>query len=153
MLTGGDGNDTLIGAGGYDTLVGGQGADILIGGAGWDKLTGGADADVFDFNTVAEIGKILGTRDVVTDFQTGMDIIDVSTIDANGALAGVTAISWRGTAAFTGAAGQLQYTVVDLAGTVNDRTVIQGDINGDRLADFQIHINGVIKLAVTDFVL
>ncbi len=153
VLTGGDGNDTLIGAGGYDTLVGGQGADILIGGAGWDKLTGGADADVFDFNTVAEIGKILGTRDVVTDFQTGMDIIDVSTIDANGALAGVTAFSWRGTGAFTGAAGQLQYTVVDLAGTVNDRTVIQGDINGDRLVDFQIHLNGVIKLAVTDFVL
>jgi Ca2+-binding RTX toxin-like protein len=152
VLSGGDGNDTLIGGGGLDTLVGGTGIDTLIGGAGWDKLTGGADSDQFKFDAFAHIG--LGfTRDVVTDFQLGIDKIDLSVIDANGALAGSTAFLWRGTTGFSGVAGQLAYRIVDAAGTVDDKTVIDGDINGDRVADFQIQLNGLIKLAVTDFVL
>ena len=44
-VTGGDGNDTLIGSGGGDTLDGGAGNDSLEGKAGNDSLTGGLGDD------------------------------------------------------------------------------------------------------------
>ncbi|MFO0881652.1 MAG: calcium-binding protein [Gemmataceae bacterium] len=46
MLTGGDGNDTVVGNAGADSLGGGVGNDILIGGADADTLTGGANDDI-----------------------------------------------------------------------------------------------------------
>ncbi len=45
-LTGGDGDDILTGGAGNDTLLGGDGNNILIGGLGNDTLTGGADEDL-----------------------------------------------------------------------------------------------------------
>jgi hypothetical protein len=45
LLTGGDGNDTLLGAAGDDTLKGGYGADLLKGGIGDDDLYGQAGND------------------------------------------------------------------------------------------------------------
>ena len=45
VLDGGKGNDTLDGREGDDTLLGGEGADTLIGGAGNDRLDGGAGND------------------------------------------------------------------------------------------------------------
>ena len=42
LLTGGDGQDTLIGNAGNDTLKGGLGDDLLIGGLGKDSLEGDA---------------------------------------------------------------------------------------------------------------
>lgn len=54
MLSGGDGNDTLIGSSGADhlygdagndVLKGGDGDDLMYGGAGKDKLVGGKGAD------------------------------------------------------------------------------------------------------------
>ena len=38
-------------------------------------------------------------------------------------------------------------------GTANDRTIIEGDINGNRVADFQIQLTGLNTLTATDFVL
>ncbi len=46
-LSGGAGNDILIGGNGDDTLNGGAGDDILVGGRGADTLTGGTGADIF----------------------------------------------------------------------------------------------------------
>jgi serralysin len=39
------------------------------------------------------------------------------------------------------------------AGTANDNTIIVGDINGDKIADFQIEIDGLFNLSSSDFVL
>ena len=90
-ITGGLGNDTLNGAAGNDTLNGGNGSDTLIGAIDADRMFGGNGADVlsgdrFDFDSLAEI-----TSDVITDFEAGAagtDLIDLSTIDANGVTAG-----------------------------------------------------------------
>lgn len=71
-LDGGDGHDTLIGGAGNDILMGGAGNDRLSGGLGNDTLTGGLHADVFAF------GAADGGRDVITDFQDGVDRIDLS---------------------------------------------------------------------------
>ncbi len=46
MITGGDGNDTLIGGAGADSIDGGNGNDSMNGGAGNDTLFGGAGNDV-----------------------------------------------------------------------------------------------------------
>ncbi|QJD17685.1 calcium-binding protein [Paracoccus sanguinis] len=63
-LAGNGGANRLDGLAGNDTLWGNGGNDTLAGGAGDDRLTGGAGADRFVFT---------GGRDVVLDFQDGVD--------------------------------------------------------------------------------
>ena len=143
-LRGEAGNDTLNGKAGNDTLVGGAGNDILIGGAGKDALTGSAGNDVFKFNTLTESGLTATTRDVITDFVRGQDKINLSTIDANTALAGNQAFTGLigANVAFT-KAGQLKL----VAG------VLYGNTDADATAEFSIALTGITTLANTDFVL
>ena len=70
-LVGTAGDDIINGFGGRDILDGGAGNDILIDGRGRDSLTGGDGADIFQFRED-------GQRDVITDFQIGIDRIDLS---------------------------------------------------------------------------
>ena len=63
--------DLLVGGAGADALSGGAGDDILIAGAGRNTLTGGAGADVFVFTRSGE-------ENTITDFQPGLDRIDIS---------------------------------------------------------------------------
>ena len=70
-LIGGTGDDVLIGNGGADTLSGGAGADTFLGGAGNDQVTGGAGADRFHQRSG-------DGADVLTDFESGVDQIDLS---------------------------------------------------------------------------
>jgi Ca2+-binding RTX toxin-like protein len=146
LLRGGAGNDVLIGGGGNDTLEGGAGNDLLEGGLGNDRLVGGlgrdtlfgdAGADRFDFNAVSESPRGAG-RDVVTFVRTQGDKIDLSTIDADiDGTAGNQAFRFIGGAAFSGVDGQLRF-----AGGV-----LQGDVNGDRVADIEIQVIGALVRA------
>lgn len=70
-LTGTAGGDVLIGGVGTDRLAGGGGDDILRDGGGGDTLTGGGGADIF---VLAHDGM----RDTISDFQPGVDRIDLS---------------------------------------------------------------------------
>ena len=155
LLDGGFGNDTVTGGAGNDTLLGGSGDDKLTGGAGADVMAGGSGADTFIFTAVNDSGVTALTRDTIMDFTVGTDRIDLSPIDANSAVAGNQAFTFLATAgaAFTGTRGQLTFTYVDVAGTDNDATIIQGDINGDKLADFQIQLHGLVQLTQADFIL
>jgi serralysin len=74
------------------------------------------------------------------------------TVPAKPLLSGATLLATAGTA-FTGTAGQLRWFKEDVAGTANDNTIIFGDINGDKIVDFQIESDGLFNLAVSDFVL
>lgn len=143
-LSGADGNDELRGGGGNDILSGGNGSDLLVGGAGADNFTGGAGNDTFRIGYY-ESG-VFTDADRITDFASG-DLIDVSGWDANTGVAGDQAFTFIGTAAFSGAAGELRYydDGVD--------THILGDINGDSLADFEILLTGVVVPVSGDFVL
>ena len=69
-ITGGAGADSLIGTGGGDTL---------IGGGGGDTLTGGGGADTFRYTATSD--STAANQDVITDFQTGIDRIDLSAIN------------------------------------------------------------------------
>ena len=81
-LFGGDGNDTINGAGGNDVVDGGAGDDSLIGGVDNDTLEGGVGADRFVFGITTlgrpfDTGHGPGNRDVVLDFRTGEDLLDL----------------------------------------------------------------------------
>ena len=152
VLAGGLGNDTLSGLAGNDTLRGGDGNDTLIGGTGQDTLTGGAGADVFDFNTVNESGVGSAVRDTVTDFLSGVDKLDFSTLDANTGVAGNQAFSLNTTAGavFTGA-GQLVFHYEVVGGV--EYTVVEGNVNGNLATDFQVALVGHQTFVPQDMVL
>ncbi|MEQ1714885.1 MAG: calcium-binding protein [Hyphomicrobium sp.] len=99
-LMGDAGSDWLDGGIGDDTMNGGRGLDTLIGGGGNDKMTGGRDADTFIFNSKADMPR----ADRITDFQHGVDKIDLSRIDANPNVAGnqAFAFDWWGTPTTSG---------------------------------------------------
>ncbi len=155
VLNGGNGADTLLGMGGADTLLGGAGADRLTGGAGRDVMTGGADNDTFIFAAVSEMSTAVASRDVITDFTPGVDKFDFAAIDANTTVAGDQAFSFLATqgAAFTGVRGQIRWVQENPTGTANDKTIVIGDLNGDRTADFHVEITGLVNLGNTDFIL
>lgn len=158
ILLGSKGANTLSGGDGGDILFGGAGNDTLRGDAGRDLMSGGAGADKFVFKAITDTGILATTRDIISDFTHNAtvslsDRIDLSTIDANTKLAGDQAFIWKATAAFTGVAGQLHYRLENLAGTANDKTIIEGDINGDKIADFQIELTGLKTLVAADFIL
>jgi len=136
-LSGNPGNDQLFGLGGNDTLNGGDGADRLYGGGGKDILTGGPDGDTFVFTSIKDSGVTRATRDVITDFNhiDDGDIIDLSAIDANITNTAGTndTFNFLGTNVnFTGAAGELR------AYWNKKGQILEGDVNGDKLADFSI---------------
>lgn len=156
--TNGTGNslaNKIIGNAGKNVLNGGAGNDTITGGAGRDTMTGSSGADDFDFDVITETGKTSTTRDVIKDFVRGSDDIDLSTIDANGSAAGNAAFKFLAAkgAAFTGVQGQLRWYQIDSSSNPSDKTIIEGDINGDRRADFQIELTGLKTLTAGDFIL
>ena len=70
-LAGSSGDDLLAGGAGAERILGGAGNDIVMDGAGSDTLTGGTGADIFVLTAD-------GAPDVITDFQPGIDRIDLS---------------------------------------------------------------------------
>jgi hypothetical protein len=155
MLVGNAGKNVLSGMAGNDTINGGAGDDIIVGGRGKDALTGGAGRDRFDFNEPAESGRAAASRDVIKDFAHGSDRIDLATIDANGSAASngrfvFVAVEGK---AFSGVRGELKWDRQDSSGTTNDRTIVSGDLNGDRIADFTIELSGLKRLDAGDFLL
>jgi len=146
-LVGGDGNDVLSGGTEDDKLFGNVGNDILVGDEGRDWMAGGAGQDTFRFDDGDFGGTTAATADEISDFSSAQhDLIDLFRVDA---IVGGTdnAFTFIGTAAFTGVAGQLNYS---FDGTY---TLVAGDTNGDGVADFLIALDGNLTLAATDFVL
>ena len=146
-INAGKGNDTVLGNDGNDKINGSHGSDLITGGLGSDVLTGGRGADTFIFVSAADSAPGKGNRDVITDFKRGVDLIDLSQIDA-GLAAGDQAFTFIGTNDFTGAGGELRFDKVG-----KKKTIVSGDIDGDGIADFQIQLTGRMGLSVDDFIL
>ena len=129
LITGGAGDDTLTGGGGADTVTGGAGADHFVYGPG-DFAAGPAFDEITDFSHAQG------------------DRISLVAIDANSNTPANETFVFIGANAFTHAARQLHY-VVNGSGGVN----VEGDTNGDGVADFHITVDGVASLAAGDFML
>jgi Ca2+-binding RTX toxin-like protein len=142
-LDGGAGNDMVTGGAGDDTLLGGAGNDALTGGAGADALTGGAGVDTFILAALAD--SPVGGGDTILDFSHAEhDHIDLSAIDA---IAGGGDSAFTIAGAFTNTPGQL---VISFD---TDHYVVDGDVNGDGVADFALNVFSATPLAAGDFVL
>jgi len=151
----GSGNDTLIASdtgctliagAGADTLLGGAGSDRLVAGSGRDVLTGGSGADKFVFKT-GDVTAASGQHNLITDFVSGTDVIDLSGLDANSSTLSTDTFTFLGTAALTGPVGALDYYY----DSTHNVTVVQGDTSGDHVADFAIDLSGNITLSASDF--
>jgi RTX calcium-binding nonapeptide repeat (4 copies) len=139
-ISGGADNDRLAGNGGDDVLLGGLGLDALSGGAGNDRLTGdlgkdaltgGIGADLFIFANAASIG-LGATRDKITDFTHGVD--DLTMVFMN---------SFIGAAAFT-AAGQVRYNATT--------GILSGSTDADVAAEWTMLLVNKPVLTAADFV-
>jgi Ca2+-binding RTX toxin-like protein len=131
-----DGYFLIAGGAAGDTITGGDGNDTIIGGLGADDLRGGGGNDVFRYRSSAE--STGASTDEILDFASGADQIDLSRIDANTFAAGDQAFAWIGSNAFSGSgaasAGQLR------AYEDNGTWFVEGDTNGDGLADLVIQL-------------
>ena len=87
---------------------------------------------------VGDTGATAGTRDLIKDFTVGTDQLDTSKFGA---------MTFLGTAAFDGTAGEL-HTVYDAA---HNGAIVEGDTNGDKVADFGIELSGNLTLSEADF--
>jgi serralysin len=149
--TGNELGNVITGNDGADTLKGLAGADILIGSRGRDVLYGGSEADVFLFKSLTDTGTTSSTRDVIADFRRDLDHIDLSAIDARSNVGANDVFRFIDNRAFSGLSGELHYVSTTVAGVAS--TIVEGDVNGDRRADFQIGLSGRYVLAAGDFVL
>ena len=133
--------ENAIGGAGNDRLHGNESSNRLTARGGQDILTGEEGADYFIFVSLTD-SPAGAKRDTITDFESGEDFIDLSSIDISAAT-GIQSFDWIAGTSFTGDAGDLVFS----------NGVLSGDANGDRKADFQIGLTGVVALSEHDLLL
>ncbi|MGD9919280.1 MAG: beta strand repeat-containing protein [Paenirhodobacter sp.] len=128
-------------------LRGFEGSDTLTGGLGQDTLDAGVDTnyDIFVFTSVED--SAFGAADQIRNFDDTRDDIYLYQIDANSVSSGDQAFSFIGTTAFSGSAGELRYE------QSGGNTYVYGDVDGDRVADFEIELVGLHDLTTSNFYL
>lgn len=124
------GNDTLFGLAGDDVLAGSVGDDLLVGGAGSDRLTGGSGADTFRYDLVSD--SYAGASDLITDFTTGRDTLDVSALG------------------FTGLGDGSDGTLKVSYNASNDRTYVRSNEADSAGQKFQVTLAGDYSHTLTD---
>ncbi|MEX0311216.1 MAG: hypothetical protein AB3N17_13340, partial [Tateyamaria sp.] len=128
------------------TVDAGAGNDTINAGSGQNTMTGGAGMDTFVFTSTSQIGTTFATYDRITDFESGVDVLDLSQIDTDSA-PGDQAFTFNATGFFSGVADELIYGVFGGTG------VLMGDTNGDGRANFSILFDGAPGLLGSDILL
>lgn len=166
FIVGNGGNDYITGGYGHDSLHGGLGRDwIVVDELNWGKLTPvtGVDRAVRDLdqsgNLVVYKSVNESTRqnaDVIDGFVLGQDLIDLTAIDANTKRSGNQDFNDTFVTAFSKKAGELKVT--DFNNLVDDHNyavsnasngyklsgvLLEGDVNGDGVADFAVRLVGI----------
>jgi serralysin len=135
-------DDALTGSAGANTLKGNGGSDDLVGAGRIDVLTGGrGTSDDFIYRATADS---TGTGDLITDFEVGLDNIDVSALSAQ-----LFTFSGEQTTFNTATAPELRVQ----KNTANNLTNVFGDVNGDNVADLHIRETGLLTHTSADFIL
>jgi Ca2+-binding RTX toxin-like protein len=122
QIDGGAGNDYVVGSGGNDALDGGTGDDVMVGSSGNDTLKGGGGNDVLTGGLDGDIFDYDAlsdggtTGDVITDFQPGSGDV----LDLHDLLLSIGA----GSDPFASGSGHLRFF------DAGDDTLVQIDSNG-----------------------
>jgi len=137
--------DTLSDGDKDTTLNGGRGGDVLTGGGGRDRLYAGKDTNVdrFVFNELSDSHRGLKNTDRIYQFGNN-DLIDLTGIDANEALAGDQAFTFAGT---TATANAVWYEVK------GKNSFVRADVDGDAKADFSVLVMSTGSVSASDFIL
>lgn len=172
FILGNGGDDYIVGGFGHDFLQGGLGRDwIVMDELNWSNLTQtGTNAtynyagrfvrdneqsgNMVSYKTVNE--STASNPDIIDGFVAGDDLFDLTAIDANTLRSGNQTFNKNIVTAFTKQAGQLKvsqftnlvdnhnYSVSNAAnGYKLSGTELQGDVNGDGVADFSVKLVGV----------
>lgn len=172
FISGNGGDDYIVGGFGHDFLQGGLGRDwLVVDELNWGNLTQtGSNAtynyagrfvrdneqsgNMVSYKTVNE--STASNPDIIDGFVPGDDLIDLTAIDANTLRSGNQQFGENIVTAFTKKAGQLKvsqftnlvdshnYSVSNAAGGYKlSGTELQGDVNGDGVADFSVKLVGV----------
>jgi len=146
-FAGGPANDAFVGGAGDDTMYGLGGMDWLEGGLGADTMRGGPGNDVFVYQSAAE--STAAKTDHILDFEYVSDHVWLTNIDADTNAAGDQAFSFIGDSAFSHTAGELR------AYQSGASWFVQGDVDGDGVADLVIQVDPVAGHAIiaSDFLL
>jgi Ca2+-binding RTX toxin-like protein len=148
-LSGSAFSDTLGGDAMANRISGNAGNDAIIGRGGADFLSGGSGADIFKYAALAD--SKLGSLDTILDFNAlEGDRIDLSVIDAiTGNRNKHDHFTFDPGGQFTGHAGQL----IAISQASGGQYLVQGDVNGDKIADFMIQVNSLDHISADNFIL
>ena len=139
-------DDAIPNSAGNDTLVGTFSNDLFVLTGGNDTVIGSAGVDRFLF-LPGSLGGAASNTVTVQDFDRSLaEVLDLSAIDAMAGTPANDAFGFIGTAAFGGNAGELRWTDTGAA------RVIQGDVNGDRIADLTIRTSATGPVTTDWFV-
>jgi VCBS repeat-containing protein len=143
-IKGNDGDDTIYGGSGGDTINGNNGCDTIVGGYGADNLTGSNGNDRFVYLSVADSNA--ARFDVISDFRSGSDRIDLAAL---GALAFLVLTSTSTTVPAHTVAWFYDSTTNETIVYVNptDQTLSIGDSGL-----LEIHLEGIATIQASDFV-
>ena len=136
-MSGGVGQDLVVGQSGNDSLRGGEGRDRIIGGAGVDEMSDWEDTDVRDVFVFSpgETGIGAGNRDIIRGFDSGIDQIDLRGF-------GDLSLGFGATFSADGT-GEIIF----------DTHILRIDVNGDGAVDAEIELSYVNALSLSDFIL
>lgn len=147
------GTDALIG---IENAIGGAGNDTLVASEAVNILSGGEGNDVFVFRSAKAAGKGKGGRDKILDFEVG-DRIDLDDISEEFADEFEDTFKEQGIRRFVlieqqeafSKPGQMKFKY----DTIDEKevTVVQGNIDYDPEADFEIELVGHHELKSSDF--
>ena len=145
LIRGGDGANTDTGA---DTINGGSGNDQIDGGIGADIMDGGTGSDIFFYSQRTDSSIIEG-KDIINNFESGVDKIDARGVLELSAIGGYTALATINFAGNFGTFGDAQSAItagdniLDVVYQQDTNTLWfdlndDGTLNGD---DLQITVN------------
>ena len=140
-------NDDFVSTAANEFLSGSAAPDLFLLGGGLDTVLGKGGADVFRVLPAA-LGPVAQSLIAFEDFNRAIgEVIDLSAIDAVAGTGANNAFAFIGTAAFSGVAGQLRWQAEGVVQRV------QGDVNGDQIADLTLLVRTAGPLDAGWFVL
>ncbi len=108
-----------------------------------DTITTGGGVDIIEYDKITDSKVGAGNRDIITDFDTSSGaVIDLYRLASN-------ALTFLGMKAFDGTKGAIHLNV----DPANKQTIVQVDMNGDKMPEMEIELTGIKILSADDFVL